>query len=80
VARADLLINLVRANSRGDSVLFRRTLEAMIAEERAKQHHVLADRLSEYLNGNGLVLLCQTGVECLAFRYPRGVKFCQGGI
>jgi AAA+ superfamily predicted ATPase len=54
VARADLLINLVRANSRGESVLFRRTLEAMIAEERAKQHHVLADRLSEYLNGNGL--------------------------
>ena len=53
MARADLLINLVRANSRGDSVLFRRTLEAMIAEERAKQHHVLADRLSEYLNGNG---------------------------
>ena len=53
MARADLLINLVRANSRGDSVLFRRTLEAMVAEERAKQHHVLADRLSEYLNGSG---------------------------
>jgi hypothetical protein len=53
VARADLLINLVRANSRSDSILFRRTLEALIAEERAKQHHVLADRLSEYLNGSG---------------------------
>jgi AAA+ superfamily predicted ATPase len=53
VARADLLINLVRANSRGDSSLFRRTLEALIAEERAKQHHVFADRLSEYLNGSG---------------------------
>jgi SpoVK/Ycf46/Vps4 family AAA+-type ATPase len=53
VARADLLINLVRANSRGDVALFRRTLEAMVAEERAKQHHVLADRLAEYLNGSG---------------------------
>jgi len=53
LARADLLINLVRANSRGDAVLFRRTLEAMIAEERGKQHHVLADRLAEYVNGNG---------------------------
>lgn len=53
MARADLLINLVRANSRGDAVLFRRTLEAMIAEERGKQHHVLADRLAEYVNGNG---------------------------
>lgn len=54
MARADLLVNLVRANSRGDSILFRRTLEALIAEERSKQHHVLADRLAEYLNGNGL--------------------------
>lgn len=54
MARADLLINLVRANSQGDANLFRRTLEAMIAEERSKQHHVLADRLSEYLNGNHL--------------------------
>jgi AAA+ superfamily predicted ATPase len=53
VARADLLINLVRANSRGDSPLFRRTLEALIAEERAKQHHVFANRLAEYLNGSG---------------------------
>ncbi|HEX7183137.1 MAG TPA: ATP-binding protein [Thermoanaerobaculia bacterium] len=53
MARADLLINLVRANSQGDSALFRRTLEALIAEERGKQHHVLADRLSEYLNGSG---------------------------
>lgn len=53
MARADLLINLVRANSRGDAALFRRTLEALIAEERSKQHHVLADRLSEYLNGAG---------------------------
>jgi SpoVK/Ycf46/Vps4 family AAA+-type ATPase len=58
LARADLLINLVKANSRGDNLLFRRTLEAMIAEERAKQHHVLADRLAEFLNGsNGSGLL-----------------------
>lgn len=55
MARADLLINLVRANSRGDAVLFRRTLEALVAEERAKQHHVLADRLSEFLNGSHLL-------------------------
>ena len=54
MARADLLVNLVRANSRGDSILFRRTLEALIADERSKQHHVLADRLAEYLNGTHL--------------------------
>lgn len=53
MARSDLLINLARAGSRGDQSLFRRTLEALVAEERAKQHHVLADRLAEYLNGTG---------------------------
>jgi SpoVK/Ycf46/Vps4 family AAA+-type ATPase len=53
--RSDLLIKLVRASSLGDQLLFKRTLEAVIAEERQKQHHVLADRLTEYLktNGNG---------------------------
>lgn len=55
MARSDLLISLVRSATKGDMVLFKRTLEALIAEERQKQHHILADRLSEYLktNGNG---------------------------
>src|SRR6266699_2040824 len=53
MARADLLINLVKAGSRGDQSLFRRTVEALVAEERSKQHHVLADRLAEYLSNNG---------------------------
>ena len=51
MARSDLLLALVRAGSRSDQVTFRRSLEAIIAEERGKQHHVLADRLAEYLNG-----------------------------
>jgi SpoVK/Ycf46/Vps4 family AAA+-type ATPase len=55
MARSDLLLNLVRASSVGDKIVFRKTLEALIAEERQKQHHVLADRLAEYLsvNSNG---------------------------
>jgi predicted AAA+ superfamily ATPase len=53
MARADLLLDLVRAGSRGDQSFFRKTLEALVAEERAKQHHVLADRLAGYLNQNG---------------------------
>lgn len=56
MARADLLIELVRAGARGDQGLFRKALEALVAEERLKQHHVLADRLMAYLqttNGNG---------------------------
>ena len=49
MARSDLLLNLVRAGAKGDQMLFRRTVEALVAEERAKQHHVLADRLGECL-------------------------------
>lgn len=55
--RSDQIINLVRAGSSGDRHSFTRVLESIVAEERKKQHHVLADRLAEYLhlrsNGNG---------------------------
>lgn len=50
MARADLLINVVKAGAEGDQELFRRTLEALITEERSKQHNVLADRLAEHLD------------------------------
>ena len=52
MARSDLLISLVKAGTAGDQVLFRKTVEAMIAEERAKKHDVLAARLAEQLNGS----------------------------
>lgn len=52
MARADLLINLVRAGAQGDQVGFRRTVEAIVAEERERQHHVVADRLQEFLRSN----------------------------
>ena len=52
MARADLLIELVRAGAGGEQPLFRKALEALIAEERAKQHHILADRLAGYLNNS----------------------------
>jgi hypothetical protein len=45
MARSDLLLSLVRAGSRGDLTLFRRSLEALVAEERAKHHGVLASQL-----------------------------------
>jgi SpoVK/Ycf46/Vps4 family AAA+-type ATPase len=50
MARSDLLLQLVQSGSRGDRALFRRVVEAIIAEERAKQHHSLADRLQENLS------------------------------
>ncbi len=56
MARADLLLSLVRAGTRGDQVSLRKAIEALVAEERSKQHHILADRLAAYLaqNGGGL--------------------------
>lgn len=54
MARADLLLDLVRAGARGDQALFRKALEALVAEERAKQHNILADRLAGYINQTDL--------------------------
>lgn len=47
--RADLILNLVKAGTRGDEKMFRSTVEAIAAEERAKKHGQLADRLVENL-------------------------------
>jgi ATPase subunit of ABC transporter with duplicated ATPase domains len=51
MARADLIVNLVRAGAQGDQKLFRSTVEALAAEERAKRHTQLADKLEENLRG-----------------------------
>lgn len=53
MARSDLLISLLRAAKAGDQALLNRVAEALIAEERAKNHNVLADRLTESLRQNG---------------------------
>jgi SpoVK/Ycf46/Vps4 family AAA+-type ATPase len=47
VARSDLLLNLVKAGLNGEQELFTKTVEAVIAEERSKSHHVLADSLAQ---------------------------------
>ena len=53
MARSDLLVSLVRAGASGDSRELATTVEAIIAEERAKQHNILADRLERALRSNG---------------------------
>jgi AAA+ superfamily predicted ATPase len=53
VSRSDLVISLVKAGASGDQNLLRTTVEALAAEERAKQHHQLADRLVENLQASG---------------------------
>lgn len=49
MARSDLLVSLVRAASSGDQAGVRSSAEALAAEERAKNHHILADRLRRAL-------------------------------
>ena len=53
MARSDLLLALVKAGTAGDQNLFRKTVEALIAEERGRNHSVLAGRLAEQLSRNG---------------------------
>jgi SpoVK/Ycf46/Vps4 family AAA+-type ATPase len=50
MARSDLLVSLVRAASAGDRDALRSTTEALAADERAKNHHILADRLQRALS------------------------------
>lgn len=50
MARSDLLISLVRAAASGDQAAVRSTAEALAADERAKKHHVVADRLQRALS------------------------------
>jgi SpoVK/Ycf46/Vps4 family AAA+-type ATPase len=49
MARSDLLVSLVRAAASGDRETLKSTAEAIAADERAKKHHVLADRLQRAL-------------------------------
>ncbi|MFW5761294.1 MAG: hypothetical protein ACOCXH_09965 [Cyclobacteriaceae bacterium] len=49
MARADLLIKLVKAGINSDQTLFKKVVESIIAEEKSKQHHVVAQQLRELL-------------------------------
>jgi SpoVK/Ycf46/Vps4 family AAA+-type ATPase len=50
MARSDLLVSLVRAAAAGDREAVRSTTEALAADERAKKHYILADRMQRALS------------------------------
>src|SRR5690606_3270823 len=52
MARSDLLLQLVQSGNSGDKALFRKAVEAIISEEKSKQHLVLANKLQESLNSS----------------------------
>ena len=45
MARADLILQLVKSGAQGDQAKFRKIVEALAADERSKRHTILADRL-----------------------------------
>lgn len=49
MARSDLIVSLVRAGASGDRETLRTAAEALMAEERAKKHYIVADRLQRAL-------------------------------
>lgn len=49
MARGDLLLALVQSGAGGDELAFRRAAEALIAEENAKKHSILASQLADAL-------------------------------
>ena len=50
MARSDLLVSLIRAGAAGDRETLKSTAEAIMADERAKKHHIFADRLERALS------------------------------
>ena len=50
MARSDLLVSLVRAGASGDREMLRSTAEALVADERAKKHYIVADRIQRALS------------------------------
>ncbi|WP_462222143.1 AAA family ATPase, partial [Ferruginibacter sp.] len=49
MSRSDLLLQLVQSGGQGDKQLFRKVVEAIIAEEKSKQHNIFANKLQESL-------------------------------
>ena len=77
MARSDLIVSLVKAGTAGDKRSFLSATEAIIAEERAKHHNVLADRLTSLIQSNGSGGAQRTVAIASAQNYssPRGKEF-----
>ena len=50
MARADLVLDLIKNSLSGNKYQFKKVVEAIIAEERTKQHTILADKLQAELD------------------------------
>ena len=55
MANGKILRQLIKAGSSGDADAFRQASEAVIRNERGKQHHLLANDLENILYGLSLI-------------------------
>jgi SpoVK/Ycf46/Vps4 family AAA+-type ATPase len=55
MARSDLLVSIIKAGAAGDRATLKTTTERLVAEERAKSHHSLADRLHRALQATSAI-------------------------
>ena len=69
MASGKILRQLVKAGTTGDTSAFRQASEAIIREERQKQHHLLANDLEQILYGGSLRTI-STATRGLAERIP----------
>lgn len=65
MANGKVLRQLIKAGASGDSDAFRRASEAIIQDERQKQHHLLANDLEQMLYGEYLKPIKQNGRSAL---------------
>ncbi len=63
MARADLLIDLVKYAQGNNKPMIRKVVEAIIAEERNKQHTILADKLQNELQKASFSENCQSNAS-----------------
>lgn len=75
MARSDLLVSLIKAGAAGDRATLKTTTERLVAEERAKSHHSLADRLHRALQTTSAISTAyssaNTGSEAVLEIAPR---------
>lgn len=66
MANGKILRQLFKAGTLGDPAAFRRASEAIIEEERQKQHHLLANDLEQILYGGGMHIQSSRKAQHLA--------------
>lgn len=68
MARADLLCELIKYGLNNDNISFRKAAEALCADERAKQHTVLAAKIENLLNSNNKSIRKELGAQPTVIR------------